>query len=576
MTRISRIITKFSPGFARSFQNSLLDTFYNRTAKAAKSAKFFDFLGVLRALGGSTKEKWAKILNVPNDKFKKKNSAQQFLAQVPHLIAALLVLAGLALRLRQYLSGRSLWLDEAMLALNIVGRDFAGLLKPLDYDQGAPLGFLLLEKLTISLLRNGELTLRLPPFLAGCFALVFFYLLLRRFLSPAGYLPALALFSFSERLIYYTSELKQYIFDVFVLLALLLVFLYATPKEEKNAQQGRDWIPLSLAGIVAVWFSHPSVFVLAGIGLTLLWQNRNNQRKLMRVLLVICGWLVSFGGVYLASLNSLAANDFLMGYWQDYFMPMPPWDNPGWLASTLAATLAYFVPGLSSWLGLALLFGGLFALWRFHPTLGLTFSLTILAAFGASALGKYPLGGRMLLFLAPISLGLAGAAFEGLYRALGRLRWSAAAVTAALALFLLAQPATLALERFQQPRMQENMHPALRNLSARYQPGDVIYIYPWAEPAFRYYAPFYGFSENQFTSGQADPPQALTDTLTDVNKLRGQPRTWILFSHVLEKDGVNEHEAVMAHIDTQELGKCRLESREPGTSVLLYLCNFAP
>lgn len=493
------------------------------------------------------------------------------------LAAAVLVLAGLALRLRQYLSGRSLWLDEAMLALNIVNRDFAGLLKPLDYDQGAPLGFLLLEKLTISLLRNGELTLRLPSVIAGCLSLIIFYLLLRRFLSPAGLLPALALFAFSERLIYYTSELKQYSFDVFVALTLLIIFLYFSPKQEQDATTGRDWIPLALAGMASVWFSHPAVFTLSGIGLALLWQNRGNRRKLIQSGLVICGWLVSFGGVYGASLNSLAANDFLMAYWQDYFMPMPPWNNLGWFAWTFAATLTYFVPGLPAWLGLVLLLGGLFALWRLHPSLALAFSLAILSAFGASALGKYPLGGRMLLFIAPISLGLAGAAFEGLYRALGRAgHGAAAAVTAALALFLLAQPAMLALERFQSPRMQENMHPALVTLRQKHQPEDLIYIYPWAEPAFRYYAPFYGFTEEQFTHGQADPPQALPATLTDIEQLRGQARVWVLFSHVLEKDGVNEHEAIMVHIDAQKLGKCRIESREPGTSVLLYLCNFSP
>jgi hypothetical protein len=504
-----------------------------------------------------------------------KKSLQSLLALLPQLIAALLVLAGLVLRLRQYRSGRSLWLDEAMLALNIVGRDFAGLLKPLDYDQGAPLGFLVLEKLTITLLRNGELTLRLPSVIAGCLALVFFYLLLRRFLSPAGLLPALALFAFSERLIYYTSELKQYIFDVFVVQALLMVFLYFSPKQEQHAPPGRAWIPLLLAGIVAVWFSHPSAFLLAGIGLTLLWQNRRNRRKLMQVGLVVLGWLFSFSGVYLASLNALAANDFLMAYWQDYFMPMPPWGNPGWLAGTFAATLDYFVPELPPWLALGLLLGGLFALWRFHPSLALVFSLAILAAFGASALGQYPLGGRMLLFFAPISIGLIGAAFEGLFRALGRLRWGAGLAVCVLMFALLAEPAVSGWQNFIQPRMQENMHPALRVLRTKHQIQDVIYIYPWAEPAFRYYAPFYGFSENQFTSGQADPPQALADTLADVDGLRGQPRVWVLFSHVLEKNGVNEHEVIMAHINAQKLGQCRLESREPGTSVLLYLCNFS-
>src|SRR5512139_2855833 len=101
---------------------------------------------------------------------------------------ALLFLAGILLRLRQYLTGRSLWMDEAMLALNIVNRDFGGLFKPLDYDQGAPPGFLLGEKLFCLLLGRCEYALRLLSFILGLLSHWLFYLLLKRVMTGAGLL----------------------------------------------------------------------------------------------------------------------------------------------------------------------------------------------------------------------------------------------------------------------------------------------------------------------------------------------------------------------------------------------------
>ena len=65
-----------------------------------------------------------------------------------------LIVLGTLLRLRQYFSGRSLWADEASLAYNLVHRDFLGLMRPLNYDQGAPVGFLFIEKLLITVLGN--------------------------------------------------------------------------------------------------------------------------------------------------------------------------------------------------------------------------------------------------------------------------------------------------------------------------------------------------------------------------------------------------------------------------------------
>ena len=45
------------------------------------------------------------------------------------------VIVGILLRLRQYLHARPLWLDEAMLANNILARPFTSLLQPLGRDR---------------------------------------------------------------------------------------------------------------------------------------------------------------------------------------------------------------------------------------------------------------------------------------------------------------------------------------------------------------------------------------------------------------------------------------------------------
>src|SRR5262245_19193615 len=61
-----------------------------------------------------------------------------------------LVLLGIGLRGVALRSDRNLWIDESMLALNLIERSPARLLEPLDWNQGAPVGFLLLVKAAIT------------------------------------------------------------------------------------------------------------------------------------------------------------------------------------------------------------------------------------------------------------------------------------------------------------------------------------------------------------------------------------------------------------------------------------------
>ncbi|MGF1537804.1 MAG: hypothetical protein ACFB4J_15175, partial [Elainellaceae cyanobacterium] len=170
-----------------------------------------------------------------------------------------LIAVGVVLRLVQYGAGRSLWGDEAKLALNLVNRTYPELFQVLDYDQVAPVGFLLVEKAIAQVLGTSEAALRLLPLLAGIGTLAVAYVLARRVLSPVAVPIALAFIACSDRLVYYASELKPYASDVFLTLV-ILPYPTNNPKTITRAHAIRAEAIRS----IAVWISYPAVFALAG------------------------------------------------------------------------------------------------------------------------------------------------------------------------------------------------------------------------------------------------------------------------------------------------------------------------
>ena len=131
---------------------------------------------------------------------------------------------GILVRLVQYVFNRSLWNDEAALALNIINRSYLELLQPLDYNQGAPIGFLMVEKLAVQVFGNNEYALRLFPFLAAIASLFVFYKLAKKCLqSRQAAIIALTLFSTVHIWLQFATETKQYSSDVAI--AVILYFI---------------------------------------------------------------------------------------------------------------------------------------------------------------------------------------------------------------------------------------------------------------------------------------------------------------------------------------------------------------
>lgn len=461
----------------------------------------------------------------------------------------LIILAGVLLRLTQYLSNRSLWLDEAYLALNIVNRSFLQLLKPLDNNQGAPIGFLMLERAAVRLFGPGEYALRLFPFLAGLIALLLFHRLARQSVTSKAVPIALGLFATSAPLIYYSSEVKQYSGDVLIAVILSSAAIYYA---SRRLTSGRAAL-FGLLGAATIWFSHSAIFVLAGIGLTLVLfcppdDRRERAQKLSISFLL---WGLSLGACYLVSLRHLSANPSLLHYWDFSFPPAHLFSvaGVGWFAET-------FFTIFQSPVGLELAGIGAFAFlvgaWAMFsapvsapvsppgPSLFLPLcpsprqKLVLLLAplavtLVAATLHKYPFSGRLLLFAVPA---LVLVIAEGAAYVRVKTRVAAPGIGACLIGVLFFYPVLFSSYHLIRPTFRQEIKPALRYIQAHARPGDTLYIHRDAWPAFRYYAARLPLANLKIVQGTfyVTPEQGWSAYESDSAKLAGNGRVWVLFT----------------------------------------------
>lgn len=490
-------------------------------------------------------------------------------SDVHHLLQILpwlIIGFGIALRCAQYLANRSLWLDESFLALNVVQRSFAQLWCPLDHVQGAPIGFLLIEKLAVQSFGNNEYALRLFPFLCGILSLFLFYKVATLCIKPKAILIGLGLFALSGPLISYSSEVKQYSSDVTIALLLYWVSL-------KYWQQGRLTLRHVLfwgvLGAVGIWYSHPSVFLLAGIGgsFGLLWCREKRWKELSYLSIATSIWVLSFAIFYFISLRHLTDDGRLVEFWAGSFMPLFPKSiaDLQWFVGKFFGILV--MPGGLRLSGIAALafIVGCCSMAREEQCKFFLFTFPIFFVLLASGLQKYPFEGRLLLFLVPAVLLLVATGTEQIWE---RARQGGDLIGVTFIGLLFVHPLSEAGLHLVKPRVHEEIKPVISYVREHWQEGDVLYLYYAASFAFKYYQGRYGFTDDEYIVG-VDAGDGWKH-VHDLDKLQDRERAWILFSHVTN----NEEPLFLYHLD--RLG-IQLDSlNTPGASVYLYNLTTLP
>jgi hypothetical protein len=324
----------------------------------------------------------------------------------PVVVAVIAIAVGVVLRVVEFWRARPLWLDEAMLGLNVASRNFAQLARPLDYDQSAPLLYLWLERLAVVVAGVNERTLRLLPFIAGIAVVPLLWVVARRLAGETTAAIATVLVALSVTLVTFSAEAKQYGVDPLATLSIMWLSsrVHAAPGEP------RRWNALLFGGVAGLLLSQPAVFVLGGAFAALAADHAVRQspgvRRRFAVSAAICA--IVFVPLYFGVYRGTAQSAYMRHFWEGTFLdPRTPdfllrlrlFDTAAFVAPVLSATGIGVAGALAvAWaLGLALL-------WKRNRFAAIVVGAPLILAACATSLGLYAVMDRLFLFAAPLTL----------------------------------------------------------------------------------------------------------------------------------------------------------------------------
>ena len=199
-----------------------------------------------------------------------------------------------------------------------------------------------------------------------------------------------------------------------------LALVWAAIKVDERPEHHVRWYLFGAAGIAGLLLSLPAAFVLAAAGLALYrsaWLGDEQARSALAASIVL--WLVTFGVLWVRTLEDAAGGAYLREYWAPVMLDPTAPDFAARVIRALASVTATPLQWTGS-IPLALLasatwVGGILWLARHRRGfIALLLAGPAVFGFGASLFGAYPMSDRLAYFAAPFALLLMGGVLAAL------------------------------------------------------------------------------------------------------------------------------------------------------------------
>lgn len=412
----------------------------------------------------------------------------------------IILFIGIALILREYIGGRSFWLDEAALGLNML-RSFKDLLSPLGVGQMAPILFLYAAKIPTIFLGISDYSLRIIPLLSGIGSLIIFFFLSRKILNKTAAIISLSLFILSDKLIYYATEFKQYSTEVFFSVLLFYLFVLIT----ENGLDIKRSILLGLVGVVAIWSSYTAIIITLSTAICLLYYfvKNKNIKSIIKTLIIGSIWLLNITGEYLFYVKTSTYEiEGMKYYWSFAFMPFPPKTISDilWLPKSIKEFFIYIYRNDSNLLSnytplikdifcymlIAFFIGGIVYIFlKKKGHLSLFILITFVLAIIASALKKYPFAGRTILYIAPLVLFFSAIGIWLTIKYLSKIHIS---ISILLLIFIFLLPVISGIYHLIEPTYKNEVKSVINYYNENKKPGDKLYVDKYYLVQFEFYS----------------------------------------------------------------------------------------
>lgn len=360
-------------------------------------------------------------------------------------------------------------LDEAMLALNVARRSWAGLLTPLAFQQTAPVLYLWSTKL--ALLAGGvtEAALRAVPFIAGLALVPLVWLATRDLVSRPTAWVAAALAALFPLGVAYSTIAKPYTIDAAVTALLLVVAMSPAP---------RWWL---VASIVTPFLSTPSVFVNASC---LVARHRDVRAHPQ----IAIAWVAAVASNFLLFQRPSADAPYLQHFWAQSFPHLPLGATlqlvqlrAGFLMQDLFTGYSVAYPRAWHWVLLVVVLVGVTHIARRRGAWAAVMLAGPIVAVGlAAAVHLYPLADRTLLFTAPLVLIAMAGALDAVATVGG-------APALALASILIVAPDVIDLVASGIPPSDARVRGGLAAVWRHAEAGEAVYVFSLDVPRWTFY-----------------------------------------------------------------------------------------